>query len=407
MSLDVRFIEPAHRDEFHSLVTRAFGGSEEFDQVLHDRWEATFRTDLCIGAFDGDRLVGTFSSHDLDLSLPGAEVPMAGTTIVTVEPSHRRRGLLTRMMRMHLDQARERNQPCAGLWATSSQIYDRFGYGVATLWTEASFDTRRTSVSGTEDGVSIRLITTDEAKAVVPGIFDNVFRQRPGMISRNDAWWKHRIFLDHPSMRGGMSALRWVVAERDSSVIGYAAYRQKTDWDHEGGNGKTNIVEMMPGDDAARRALWHYLSHVDLYPNVTYWNMPADDPLPWLLDNPRLLTIRPNDSLWLRILDVAQMFEARHYVNDGAITLGVKDPIYDDIGGTYRLEITGGRATVERSDRAVDVELGISELGSVFFGSVRARSLAAANRVTGGPTAVDALDRLLAWPAAPWTQEIF
>ena len=53
---------------------------------------------------------------------------------VTVLPTHRRRGVMSRMMRAQLDQMRERGEPLAALSASESLIYERFGYGIATWY---------------------------------------------------------------------------------------------------------------------------------------------------------------------------------------------------------------------------------------------------------------------------------
>ena len=55
----------------------------------------------------------------------------AGITWVGVLPSHRRRGVLTELMRQQLDDVHERGEPLAILWASEPPIYGRFGYGIA------------------------------------------------------------------------------------------------------------------------------------------------------------------------------------------------------------------------------------------------------------------------------------
>src|SRR3954447_26752042 len=83
-------------------------------------------------ALDGDVPVGSAGTYDLDMRVPGGELPIAGVTLVGVHASHRRRGILTQMMRRQLDDAHERGEPIAVLWASEASIYGRFGYGVAS-----------------------------------------------------------------------------------------------------------------------------------------------------------------------------------------------------------------------------------------------------------------------------------
>ena len=107
--------------------------------------------------------------------MPGGEVGAAGITVIGVTPSHRRRGILRMMMRWLLDQARERNEPIAVLYATESAIYQRFGFGIGTL--QSQFDIERTRVAFLRPAPPlgrIRLVDLDEAARLFPPIFDAI-----------------------------------------------------------------------------------------------------------------------------------------------------------------------------------------------------------------------------------------
>ena len=74
-----------------------------------------------------------FGAFSFELTLPGgALVPASGITMVGVEPTHRRRGILTEMLRWLHEDAVRRGEPLAILTASEASIYRRFGYGVAT-----------------------------------------------------------------------------------------------------------------------------------------------------------------------------------------------------------------------------------------------------------------------------------
>jgi predicted acetyltransferase len=65
--------------------------------------------------------------------LPGGVIaPAADVSAVGVLPSHRRRGVLSAMMRHQLADLRARGEFLAVLLATEDTIYQRFGYGAAT-----------------------------------------------------------------------------------------------------------------------------------------------------------------------------------------------------------------------------------------------------------------------------------
>src|SRR6476619_2921997 len=60
-----------------------------------------------LGWDDDGQIVATASVYSRDISVPGGTVPCAAVPAVTVLPSHRRRGLLTGLMRRQLDDLRE------------------------------------------------------------------------------------------------------------------------------------------------------------------------------------------------------------------------------------------------------------------------------------------------------------
>jgi predicted acetyltransferase len=74
--------------------------------------------------------------------VPGGELPTGGITFVTVLPSHRRRGLMSGMMRLMIDDCHRRGEPLAALWAAEGAIYQRFGFGMATASVNLEADVR-------------------------------------------------------------------------------------------------------------------------------------------------------------------------------------------------------------------------------------------------------------------------
>jgi predicted acetyltransferase len=79
-------------------------------------------------AWEGDRIVGGAGVFPFGLSLPGgASIPSSGVTVVGVYPTHRRRGVLTQLIRTQLADCRERGELAAWLWASEAQISPRYG----------------------------------------------------------------------------------------------------------------------------------------------------------------------------------------------------------------------------------------------------------------------------------------
>jgi predicted acetyltransferase len=102
-----------------------YGGWDVEDDA--ERFLRCHPLDHMHAAFDGRRAVGGAGAFPFDLSVPGGSVACAGVTVVGVYPTHRRQGILTAMMRAQLDDAHDRGEPIAALWASDERIYGRYG----------------------------------------------------------------------------------------------------------------------------------------------------------------------------------------------------------------------------------------------------------------------------------------
>jgi len=403
---DIRFITDDEVPAFHRAIPFGFGDDLTEEDGTHDRFRELFPLETCIAAFDGDRVVATFGSFDFDVTVPGGSVPMAGTTVVTVHPTHRRQGVLSTMMRMHLEQAIDRGQPVAGLWASEPQIYGRFGYGLSAHAHDITVPTDRVPLPPGPDTDTVRFITHEEAADILPPFYETVRCATPGMLSRSEAWWTHRRLRDPEHWREGASARRIVLASRDGLPVGYVAYRQKEKWDGDIPQGTVEVIEVIAIDDGARHTLWHYLSSIDLFPKVHWWNAPADNPLYVEVDNLRRVSTRHRDTLYLRILDIPTALSARTYETDGALTIRVTDDFLGR-GGTFRLVVTDGTGSVEPTDGEPDVTLHVADLGSLYLGRPSAIPRWHAGRIEGTAEAVAQLDRLFRTATLPFCSEVF
>ena len=402
-AVEIRPIDESEFGAFVQTMTYAFG--EDVDPDSDERFRAIIEWDRTVAAFDGAELVGTAGAFSYELTVPGGVVPMGGTTVVAVRPTHRRRGVLNAMMTYHLEEVRRRGEPVAGLWASESSIYDRYGYGLATYRAEIEIERARAQFrdEGNPTG-NLRLLETEDALKVLPSFYEAVRRRRPGMLSRSAAWWEHRVTSDPERWRNGMTAQRYVVYEDAGEAYGYVIYRQKSEWQEGNYGGRVEVVELVPGNRMAHRALWQYLLGIDLSVTVSAWNMPADETLSAQITDPRRVKTKLLDALWLRILDVPAALTARHYRVPGELVLAVRDQL---AGGTFRLEAHGNGAEVVPADTEPDLSLGVAELSAIYLGGVAPARLARAGRIDGSPEAVELASVMFSWDRAPWCQEVF
>jgi len=364
-------------------------------------------TERLRAAYDGDQIVATFGAYSFQLTVPGGVLSTAGTTAVTVLPTHRRQGVMRSLMTEHLAEVHRRNEPLAALWASESSIYGRFGYGpaceqaVMKLQKPFARMQQPPEIRGT-----MKLVDSDSAIEIFPKIFDVVARARPGMFQRSHNWWQHRILSDPEHRRNGATAHQRVLHVRDDQPVGYALYRTHTN--HAEGTADVRLVELIGTDSDAEKALWQYIFGIDLSDSIKYWNQPIDDPLRWWLEQPRRMERTIEDSLWVRLVDVVGALTGRRYSTADSIVFRMQDELCPWNDGVFRLNVdSDGTGSCEPANAEPEIEMTAYALGTAYLGGHRFRDLARSGVVTGTQNALDRADRLFAWYPLPWCQEIF
>lgn len=356
-------------------------------------------------ARDDGKVVGGAGTFPFELSVPGGSVRAAGVSVVGVHPTHRRRGVLTTMMRTQLDDVRERGEPVAMLWSSEETIYGRFGFGMASLHGEIALPREHAAYARPlERGATTRLVEPTEALELFPPIYERAWQETPGMFRRTREWWETRVLVDPEDRRGDGGPKRLAVVELDGVPEGYATYRHHFAITEGVSSGKVHVIEAVGATPAATAATWRYLLDIDWSATVTSILLPVDHPLFFLLAEPRRMRFRVGDAIWIRLVDVGAALSARAYAADGAITFDVEDAFCPWNVGRWRLE--AGRA--ERIDAAADIRCDVTALGSVYLGGFTFGQLARAGRVEELRTgALARADEIFRSERAPWCPEIF
>ncbi|NKQ28960.1 GNAT family N-acetyltransferase [Streptomyces galbus] len=369
-------------DGWYDTLLRAFGGVPEAPEE-RATWRALTECDRSLGVRDGDAWVGTAGAFSFRLTVPGgASVPAAGVTMVSVAATHRRRGVLTSMMRRQLEDVRSWGEPLAVLTASEPAIYGRFGYGAATFALSAEVDTARVRLSvppGTED-VRLRYAAPGDALAVCEAVYARTVPERPGMLARRPGWERVGL-LDPESERGGASPLQCVLAQRDGETVGFARYRVRPEWTPSGAEGQVLLKDLAGVDPAARAALWRFLFDLDLTSSLRTRGRPVDEDWQYLVSDVRRCGLQVRDALYVRPVDVGAALQARTYQAPVDVVLEVADDFCPWNAGRWRLSGDAKGASCDRTTDAADLALSVRELGAAYLGGVSLASLAAAGRV--------------------------
>src|SRR3954469_5964804 len=146
MQLDVR---PCTLDDYlHGLapIWQFFGHRP--DQEALDRFSPLLPPERLLAAWTDGVAVGGGAPFPFRLSVPGGELDAGGVTVVGVAPTHRRRGVLSAMMRAQLAATHDRGEAVTMLFASEGGIYGRFGYGLAGLMGSVSLQKAHSALRG-------------------------------------------------------------------------------------------------------------------------------------------------------------------------------------------------------------------------------------------------------------------
>ncbi|MFW2336300.1 GNAT family N-acetyltransferase [Ilumatobacter sp.] len=407
MSIEVRSTPRNRLRSAAEVITVALMGPLPTDEVWERRragWEAM----ESISAWDGERCVGHAGQFHVDTVVPGGRRLAAGAvTRVAVLPTHRRRGVASRLMEQLIADSVDQDLALMMLWASETGIYRRFGFGHAAdhanlqIAVSGAAPLRRDDVGG-----SFVLLSPDEVLDTVPAVYDTAALRRAGGITRpNETWWRRQFdsVLDR-------SKAEYVVVhlDRDGRADGYVHYGATWNDDEpdEAPTGSGTVLDLFGADDRVELALWQYLFDVDL---VTRWRAngrPTDDPVRRAAGDGRAVRVRAvDDALWLRLVDIDAALTARSYRDvRGSVAIGVSDSLVERNNRTWRVSSDG----VEVTNDPPDVALEGATLSALYLGGVSWSTLAATGDVAVNDTAaLAAADALFSVDRAPFCGTFF
>lgn len=364
------------------------------------------------GYFDGDRCVATYRSFDQRLTVPGGtDIGAHAVTAVTVTATHRRRGLLNRMMTADLRAAKDQGEVVSTLIAAEYGIYGRFGYGPATAVCTFEVDGARSGVDTArvleETAGSIAFADGADVRKLGPELHERHRLRHPGATDRPAGWWRMRTgeLRVFPDWKAPFQAL---YRDADGVPQGLVTFEVDRKWSRGLPTGTATVSYLLATTVAAERALWHFVLSMDWVTRLVAERQPLDALLPDLLPDPRAAqSTEAADFLWLRPLDVPGLLQCRGYPAEGELVLEVTDAL-GLANGRFLLTTSAEGADCVPTTRGADLTLDVSTLGTLYLGDRPASRLAALGRIAEHtPGAAARADRLLGAARRPWAQDIF
>ena len=391
--LELRQVAAAEFEEWVRVEARAYGNRLNADpEVLRPN----FDLDRSIAVLDNGRVVGGAHSHLQEISIPGGTSPIAGVANIAVQPTHRRRGIMTRMMDHQLKDVYRRGEPLAGLFASESVIYGRFGYGVGSLREEWSIERAHSRYARNHESAGhFDFIDPQDIGALLPDVFRRATIGRPGVFQKAPYLWEREARAPE-HRQGGRGGIFYVGYYGDGQMEGYARYRT--------GGDTVTVQELMATTREAAAALWRFCFDTDLVNHAEAERRPVNDPLPWMLADPRRLHRATRDGLWLRLVDVAAALPRRKYADAGRLVFEVKDDVCPWNAARFELEASPEDSQCRATSHDPDIALTAAALASTYLGTVSFTTLADAGVVVEEkPGALERANRMFAVQQAPWT----
>jgi predicted acetyltransferase len=366
------------------------------------------------GARDRGRWVATLRTESRHLSVPGVgertgDLPVDALTNVTVAATHRRQGLMRRMLDSSLRAARERGDPLSILIAAEWPIYGSFGYAPATLSADYVLRRARAGATCPGDPTRVRQVEREEFAEIAPAVYAAARRRRAGQIDRDARWWNRLLGRDGYAPSEELPH-NWLVHDGGDGPDGLLGWKATGHFGLIPPLGDVKVWDLASATDTAYRNLWSYLSRIDVVDQVSLSNRPVDEPVRWLLADGRALVMTEQvDFLWLRLLDVPAALAARRYAAPGEVVLEVID---DDApgfaAGRYRLRADGDDVECLPTDQDADLQIAQSALASIYLGGFRLRALLQSGRVReDSPGALTRVDLMFSTALAPWNATWF
>ncbi|AMM19212.1 hypothetical protein AX769_02520 [Frondihabitans sp. PAMC 28766] len=370
-----------HQDGGDESIAQDARGAAADGRVL----TGVYATHPLPGALGADWPVGTYAGYTKTINVGGGALLDAYLiSDVTVRPTHKRKGMLRRLMTERLRAAADSGLAIAALTASESGIYRRFGFGPATrlrsvvIRHEKRFALHLTPTGHTE------LAEAHSLSDIAREVFAGFHATTPGSIDRQHQLWQRRIGLQGDSGKPD-DTMRAAIhyAEGSDAIDGYVTYRMK----EVGDDDVLEVVDLVASSPNAYLGLWAFIGSVDLVDRITSRSAPVVDPLLQAMVESRTLeTDGEWDHVWLRILDPIAALSARPYAADGQLTLRV----HDSLGfceGVYELTAARGAGTLRQVDASTgaavaDLELDAATLASLYLGGTSAQVLAEAGLVT-------------------------
>jgi predicted acetyltransferase len=186
------------------------------------------------------------------------------------------------------------------------------------------------------------------------------------------------------------------------------SFRVKSNWSESESASEVIVDELDAAPGPGRAALWRFVLDLDLVRRFSVDGAPVDEPLRYLVQDLRSVKAELGDGTYARLVDVPSALEARRYLTDLDVIIGVQDPLLTHNNGSIRLEAGADGAAATRTRRRPDLIMNVRDLSAIYLGGTPLAALARAGLVTERTKgAAQATAAAFAWSQPPFCADFF
>jgi predicted acetyltransferase len=378
-------IRQLRADEFEErMALSQFAFQFQFTPERMEAQRLTYRAKHDWGVFDEQgALLSALIIIPFESWIQGKKFDMGGIAGVATWPEARRQGCVSKLLVHSLETMRKNGQTISMLHPFAFSFYRKYGWEMTVERKKYTIATHQLPPRVETPGQVKRLPKPDIA--VLDAVYSKYASRYSGTLVRTHEWWELKILT-----KPGKVAIYY---NDNNEPEGYVFY-QVTD--------KTLTVhDWVSTNETSRKALWTYIGNHDSMIDQITVVVSVDDPLPFLLADPRVKQeVVP--YFMSRIVD-AEAFLGQYPWAAGdreqSVALSLTDSYAKWNNGVYRLTWdVEGSARLERLEeeaafREEMISCDIQALTAMLTGNRKPSFLREVGRISGSAENVERLEK--------------
>lgn len=351
--MKIEVLNPSHIDELIELWSQSF--ILPYEQVSTWVNERSIRN--CIGIFENNKLVSALSIIPFEFYIRGEIATLSGIGGVATFPEYRGKSYVHYLLKEAIKISKEKELIFSALYPFSFEFYRLFG------WELTGFQKRYTrktyNLAKFKEFEKVKRISLEDWRIIKP-VYEKYAKSFTGPIKRTEERWESIIFRDR-------TLTYLYIYEDEREIEGYLLYKvEKKDIN------KIIVKEMITLNISAYKGFLGLFHKQSMNIEEVEWISPLDDPLPYILPNPRG-ECRIEPTFMLRIIDAEKALTSINYNEEikEKIIINLKDEYAEWNNAIWELEIEKGKARTKKvSTQDYELALNINTLTQIIAGTL-------------------------------------